>query len=120
MTLAIYSMNPTEHPSAPYDLMQSSNTLTTATITWKSTQTDVTYIVNSTSLTSPMPGIRQKYFILRNLKVETEYLVSVIAVSQCGKESLPSEVITVRIDMSGILNCNDFVVAAVDIKKIWY
>ena len=48
--------------------------------------------------------------------METEYLVSVVAVSQlCGEESLPSEVITVRIDMSGILNCNDFVVAAVDI-----
>ena len=45
-------------------------------------------------------------------------MVSVIAVSQCGKESLPSEVITVSIDMSGILNCNDFVVAAVDVKKI--
>ena len=99
MTLAMYS---TVHLSAPYDLMQSSNTLTTATITWKSTQTDVTYVVNSTSLTSPMPGIRQKYFILRNLEVETEYLVSVVAVSQCGKESLPSKEIIVRIDMSGI------------------
>ena len=95
-------MNSTVHLSAPYDLMQSSNALTTATITWNSTQTDVTYVVNSTSLTSPMPGIRQKYFTLRNLKVETEYLVSVVAVSQCGKESLPSEEITVRIDMPGI------------------
>ena len=43
-----------------------------------------------------------KSSVLRDLEVETDYIVSVIAVNECGDESQPSN-ITVRIDMNGIL-----------------
>ena len=96
------SMNSTGFPAAPYHVMQHSNTLTTATITWKSTETNVTYTVTSTSLMTPFPGILQESFVLRYLEVETDYIVSVTATNQCGDESQPSENITVRIDMPGM------------------
>ena len=95
------SINFTGPPAAPYHLVQHSNTLTTANITWKSTETNVRYTVTSTSLTSPFSGILQKSFVLRHLEVETDYIVSVTATNECGDESQPSENITVRIDMPG-------------------
>ena len=43
-----------------------------------------------------------KSSVLGNLEVETDYIVSVIAINECGVESQPSN-ITVRIDMNGML-----------------
>ena len=85
--------------------MQSSNTLTNATITWKSTDNDVTYTVTSTSLQSPFVGIQKESFVLTNLEVETDYTVSVTATNECGDESIPSESIIVRIQAKGIIHC---------------
>ena len=96
---SIYSTGP---PASPYNLVLSSKTLTTATITWNSTETDVAYTVTSTSLMSPFSGIWQESFVLRDLEVETDYIVSVTATNECGDESQPSEEITVRIDVPGM------------------
>ena len=96
---SIYSTGP---PAAPYNLVLNSKTLTTATITWKSTETDVTYTVTSTSLMSPFSGIRQESSVLRDLEVDTDYIVSVTATNECDDESQPSEEIIVRIDVPGM------------------
>ena len=96
------SINSAGPPSAPYNLTQHSNTLTTASITWKSTERSVTYTVTSTSLMSPFSGIVQELFVLKDLEVETNYIVSVTSTNKCGDESQPSENITVRIDMPGM------------------
>ena len=96
---SIYFTGP---PAAPYNLVQSSNTMTTATITWNSTETDVTYTVTSTGLMSPFSGIQQESFVLRDLEVEREYIAFVTATNRCGDESQPSESIIVRIDVSGM------------------
>ena len=103
----VCSMNSTGPPAPPYNLVQSSNTMNTATITWNmTTETDatytVTYTVTSTSLMSRFSGIEQKSYILRNLEVETDYIVSVTATNECGDESQPSEEITVRINVPGM------------------
>ena len=60
--------------------------------------------MNSTSAGDPFSGITQTSFTLRDLEVETVYVVSVTAtkLNECG--SPPSEEITVRIDMQGIYN----------------
>ena len=81
--------------------VKSSNTLTTATITWESGGNDVSYTVNSTSAGTPIHGITQTSYTLRDLEVETDYVVSVTATNECGNESPPSEEITVRIDGQG-------------------
>ena len=87
----------------PYNLIQSSNSLTNAIITWNSTETDVTYTVTSTSQMSPFSGILEKSYVLSDLEVETDYIVSVTATNECGDESQPSESIIVRIDAQGII-----------------
>jgi hypothetical protein len=88
-------------PAAPSHLVhvKSSNTLTTATITWESVGNDVSYTVNSTSAGAPFSGITQTSYTLRDLEVGTDYVVSVTATNECGIESPPSEEITVRIDL---------------------
>ena len=96
------SVNSTGPPAAPYNLVLSSNTMNTATITWNSAETDVTYTVTSTGLVSPFSGIRQESFVLRDLEVETNYTVSVTATNKCDDESQPSEGIIVRIDVPGM------------------
>ena len=103
----VCSMNSTGSPAPPYNLVQSSNTITTVTITWNmTTETDatytVTYTVTSTSLMTQFSGIEQKSYILNNLEVETDYTVSVTATNECGDESQPSEEITVRINVPGM------------------
>ena len=95
---SIYSTGP---PAAPYNLRLISNTLTTATITWNSADSVVTYTVTSTGLMPPFSGILQKSYILQDLEVETDYIVSVTATNECGDESQPSECIIVRIDVPG-------------------
>ena len=98
----VCSMNSTGPPAPPYNLVLSSNTMNTATITWNmTTETDATYTVTSTSLMSRFSGIEQKSYILRNLEVEKDYTVSVTATNECGDESQPSEEITVRINVFG-------------------
>ena len=97
---SIYSIEP---PAAPYNLVLSSSTMTTATITWNmTTETNAKYTVTSTSLVSPFSGIQQESFVLRDLEVETNYTVSVTATNECGDESQPSEEITVRINVPGM------------------
>ena len=87
-------------PAVPSDLVhvKNSNTLTTATITWESV---ISYTVYSTSAGAPFSGITQTSYTLRDLEVETDYVVSVTATNECGIESPPSEEITVRIDAPG-------------------
>ena len=87
-------------PAAPLHLVhvKSSNTLTTATITWDSGGNDVSY---STSAGAPFSRITQTSYTLRDLEVETDYVVSVTATNECGIDSPPSEEITVRIDLQG-------------------
>ena len=99
----MFSNVSTGPPAAPSNLTQSYSNLTTITITWDCAGIDVTYTVTSTSLMSPFPGILQESFVLRHLKVETDYIVSVTATNVCGDESQPSENITVRIDDPGML-----------------
>ena len=91
----------TGSPAAPSHLVQvkSSDTLTTATITWESVGNDVSYTVNSTSPGAPFFGITQTSYTLRDLEVGTDYVVSVTATNEC--DSPPSEEITVRIDLQG-------------------
>ena len=93
----------TGSPAAPSHLVhvKSSNTLTTATITWESVGNDVSYTVNSTSAGAPFSGITQTSYTLHDLEVETDYVVSVTATNECGIESPPSEEITIRIDGQG-------------------
>ena len=81
--------------------MKSSNTLTTATITWESVGNNVSYTVNSTSAGAPFSGIKQSSYTLRDLEVETDYVVSVTAtkLNECG--SPPYEEVIVRIDLKG-------------------
>ena len=50
----------------------------------------------------------ESYYVLGNLEVETDYIVSVIAINECGDESQPSN-ITVRIDMNG-MSCSACVI----------
>ena len=83
--------------------VKSSNTLTTATITWESGGNDVSYTVFSTSTGAPFSGITQTSYTLCDLEVGTDYVVSVTAINECGIESPPSEEITVRIDMQGTM-----------------
>ena len=92
-------------PTAPSNLMnaKNSNTLTTATITWESGGNDVSYTVNSTSPGAPFSGIKQTSYTLCDLEVETDYVVSVTAINECGIESPPSEEITVRVDGQGTM-----------------
>ena len=87
-------------PAVPSDLVhvKNSNTLTTATITWESV---ISYTVYSTSAGAQFSGITQTSYTLRDLEVETDYVVSVTATNECGIESPPSEEITVRIDAPG-------------------
>ena len=80
--------------------VKNSNTLTTATITWESVGNDVSYTVNSTSPGAPFSGITRTSYTLRDLEVETNYVVSVTA-TECG--SPPYEEVTVRIDLEGIM-----------------
>ena len=97
-------MNSTDVPAAPYNLMQTSNTHISATITWNSKETNVTYTVYTTTNTSKMftrTGIQQTSFTLNNLDVETDYTVVVTATNKCGDESLPSNQITVRVHVPG-------------------
>ena len=83
--------------------MKSSNTETTATITWESGGIDVSYTVFSSSAEAPITGITQTSYTLHDLKVETDYVVSVTATNyECDIESPPSEEITIRIDAQGI------------------
>ena len=91
----------TGSPAAPSHLVhvKSSNTLTTATITWESVGNNVSYTVNSTSAGAPFSGITQTSYTLSDLEVETDYVVSVTTTNECGIESSPSEEITVRIDV---------------------
>ena len=96
---SIYFTGP---PATPYNLVQSSKTLTTVTITWNSAESDVIYTVTSTGLMSPFSGILQKSYILQDLEVETDYIVSVTATNECGDVSQPSEEIIVRIDVPGM------------------
>ena len=95
----------TGSPAAPSNLVhvKSSNTLTTATITWESVGNNVSYTVNSTSPRAPFSGITQTSYTFGDLEVETDYVVSVTATNECGTESPPSEEITVRIDLQGIM-----------------
>ena len=90
---------------APSNLvhMKNSNTKTTATITWKSVGNDVSYTVFSSSDEAPITGITQTLYTLHDLEVETDYVVSVTATNECSIESPPSEEITIRIDVQGIL-----------------
>ena len=92
-------------PAAPSNLVhvKSSNTLTTATITWESVGNNVSYTVNSTCPGAPFSGIIQTSYTLRDLEVGTDYVVSVTAINECGIESPPSEEITVRIDRQGTM-----------------
>ena len=57
--------------------------------------------MNSTSAGAPFSGITQTSYTLRDLEMETDYVVSVTATNECGIESPPSEEITVRIDLQG-------------------
>ena len=83
--------------------MKSSNTKTTATITWESGGIDVSYTVFSSSTEAPITGITQTSYTLHDLKADTDYVVSVTATNyECGIESPPSEEITIRIDIQGI------------------
>ena len=84
--------------------MKSLNTLTTATITWESSGNDVIYTVFSSSAGVPFSATIQTSFTLHDLEVETDYVVSVTATNGCGVESSPSEEITVRIDVQGIMH----------------
>ena len=96
-------------PATPYNIIQSSNTMDTATIRWSSMENDITYTVTSTSLMSPSVGILQESFILRDLEKETNYTVSVTATNECGDESQPSKNVTVRIDVPGMyVQCSRF------------
>ena len=90
-------------PAAPSNLVhvKSSNTLTTATITWESVGNNVSYTVNSTSVGAPFSGITQTSYTLRDLELGTDYVVSVTATNEC--DSPPSEEITVRIDAQGTM-----------------
>ena len=75
--------------------------MNTATITWKSVGNNVSYTVNSTSPGAPFSGITQTSYTLRDLEVETDYVVSVTATNECGIDSPHSKEITVRIDLQG-------------------
>ena len=102
--LIILLKHSTGPPAGPSNLIHIKcyNTLTTATIQWESGETNVSfpcmYTVFSTSAETPLSGITQTSYTLRNLKVETDYVVSVSAINECGIESPPSEKIIVRID----------------------
>ena len=88
-------------PPPPSHLVhvKSSNTLTTATITWESVGNNVSYTVFSISAGAPFSGITQTSYTLRDLEVGTDYVVSVTATNEC--DSPPSEEITVWIDLKG-------------------
>ena len=88
-------------PAAPSDLVQirSFNAMTTATITWEFVGNNVFYTVFSASSVLPFSKITQTSYILCDLEVETDYIVSVTATNECGTESPPSEEIIVRIDV---------------------
>ena len=77
--------------------------MTTAIITWESVGNDVSYIVFSSSSGVPSAEIMQTVYTLCDLEVETDYVVSVIAINECGYVSHPSEEIIVRIDMQGTI-----------------
>ena len=79
------------------------NTLNTATIIWESVGKNVSYTVSSSNSEAPSAGITQTSYTLHDLEVETYYVVSVTATNECGIESPPSEEITVRIDIQGIV-----------------
>ena len=100
----------TASPTSPSNLRQllSSNTPTTATITWDSVDNAVSYTVRSTSHQS---GIEEESYTLTDLELETDYTVSVTATNECGVESPPSQDITVRINIQGnmVYNCDLFV-----------
>ena len=87
----------------PSNLRQllSSNTPTTATITWDSVDNAVSYTVRSTSLQSPETGIEEESYTLTCLDLETYYTVNVTATNVCGVESPLSEESTVKIDIQG-------------------
>ena len=59
--------------------------------------------MRSTSLQSPVTGIEEESYTLTDLELETDYTVSVTATNVCGVESPPSQDITVRIDIQGIV-----------------
>ena len=103
MCVVVHSIThtPTASPTAS-NLRQllSSNTPTTATITWDSVDNAVSYTVRSASLQSPATGIEEESY---TLELETDYTVTVTATNECGVESPPSEDITVRIDIQGMI-----------------
>ena len=96
---------PTASPTAPSNLRQllSSNTPTNATITWDSVDNAVSYTVRSTSLQSPATGIVEESYTLTGLELVTDYTVTVTATNECGVESPPSQDITIRIDIQGMI-----------------
>ena len=53
----------------------------------------------NTSVQSPVTGIEEESYTLTDLELETDYTVSVTATNECGVESLPSQDITIRIDI---------------------
>ena len=79
------------------------NTLTTATIVWESGGNGISYTIRGTNTGTPFSGIIQTSFILHDLEVETDYVVSVTATNECGDESPPSEEIITRIDTQGAM-----------------
>ena len=103
MCVVVHSIThiPTASPT-PSNLshLLSSNTPTTATITWDSVDNAVSYTVRSASLQSPVTGIEEDSYTLTGLELETDYTVSVTATNECGEESPPQN-ITVRIDVQG-------------------
>ena len=59
--------------------------------------------MRSASLQSPVTGIEEESYTLTGLELETDYTVSVTATNECGVESPPSQDITVRIDIQGMI-----------------
>ena len=97
-------LNHSEQPAPPFDLMWRCNNFTSATIIWNSTGTNVTYTVYTVPRTSHMssfPGILQESYVLNDLEVDKDYVVSVTATNECGDESEHSENITIRINETG-------------------
>ena len=110
MCVVVHSIGLTCIPTAsptPSNLRQllSSNTPTTATITWDSVDNAVSYTVRCTSLQSPVTGIEEESYTLTGLELETDYTVTVTATNECGEESPPFQDITVRIAIQGMIVC---------------
>ena len=70
---ALNNCIPTASPTPSNRQLLSSNTPTTATITWDSVDNAVSYTVRSTSLQSPVTGIEEESYTLTGLELETDY-----------------------------------------------